>query len=339
MFAFLKYLIRNAQSVQFTGALDDNRNHEEKATDVHFSEIVANANAVTWTEKYPNVRKFPELDQHQSSTCGANSFAKALGIMFFMKFKTYLAFSRAHIYKRRINRPSGGMALYDMFDIGSRGVTLEQLVPKELYTDADHDNTVIEPWMEKEGETWKVMKGVYLPINIETIASTIQTTGKGIILCTWFLSGEWSKELPYIVDSSLDWGDSKSLRHFVVAVDYTLYKGVKYLVIEDSAHFGGISRRLISAEWVNNRVRAAAYPMNFNFQAGDSLKPVYDGLTIISAQQCLRYEGLFPTNISFVENVGPTTRQAIADFQSRYGLSVTKSLDQQTQSKLHALYP
>lgn len=341
MLAFLRYLLRNAQTNYWTGALPDTRPPVEKKEDVHFSEIVANANVVKWEEKYPDrIRKFPELNQYQSSTCGANALAKAMGIMFFTKFGTYLAFARAHIYKRRVNRPYPGMALYDMFDIGNQGVTLEQLIPSTLYTDEDHDKTVIAPWMQKEGETWKVSKGIYLPADIETIASTIQTTGKGVILCTWFLAGEWSKTVPYIVENDLDWDDKRSLRHFVVAVDFTLYKGVKYLVIEDSAHFGGVSRRLVSEDWVKNRVRAAAYPMNFTFQVGTSTnRPIYDGLTIVSAQECLRYEGLFPSNISLVENVGPVTRKAIGDFQIKYGIPVTQALDQKTQSQLHILYP
>lgn len=341
MFTFLKYLLRNAQSDQFTGALSDERKQSEKADDIHFNDIVATANVVSWSEKYPNVRTFPEYDQKNSYTCGANSLAKVMGIMFSNTFGTYLPFSRAHIYQRRIGKDNHaqGMAMYDMFNIASQGVTLEQLVTKQLNNEEDYDTALIENWMQKEGETWKITGAVYIPNSIETIASTIQTTGKGIILCTWFLSGEWAKTIPYIVEPTLRWDDSKSLRHFVVAVDYTLYKGVKYLVIEDSAHFGGISRRLVSEEWVDKRVKAAGYPMNFTFRAGVSNRPTYDMITVISAQVCLRYEGLFPINVSYSENVGPITRRALSDFQMKYKLPVTQALDTQTINQLHFLYP
>lgn len=340
MFTFLKYLIRNAQPSQFTGALPDDRKVEQKKDDVHFSEIVATASPVLWREKTKDTwRKFPELNQFQSLTCGANALQKALGVMFNEAYGTYLALSRAHIYQRRLNRPNGGMAMYDMFRIASEGVTLEMVVKDKLVVDADYDNAVIEPWMKKEAETWKVGTPVYLQNDIETIASVIQTTGKGVILLTYFLSGEWSKEVPYIVNSALGQYDPSSLRHFVVAVDYTLYNGKKSLIIEDSAHFGGISRRVVTEDWVKKRVIGAGYLMSFKFQEKQGQRPTYDGISIISAQRCLQYEGLFPNNISFIENVGPTTKKALSDFQKKYDIYITQTLDQQTKNKLHALYP
>lgn len=318
----------------------DNRPEEAKKDDVHFSTIVATANAVNWLEKPKEEwRAFPVLNQYESFTCGANALAKANGIAFHSKFGSYIPFSRAHIYQRRLNVGLPGMALYDMFRVASEGITLEAIVKSPLKTDADHDNAVIESWMKKEGETWKVSGGVYLNNDIDTIASVIQTTGKGVILLTYFLAGEVSKEIPYIVNSTLTQWDAIALRHYWVAVDYTLYKGQKCLIIEDSAHFGGLNRRIVTEDWVNKRVVGAGYPMNFSFQEKVGNKPTYDGMTVISAQKCLRYEGLFPTNVDYFESVGPTTRKALAAFQSRYGLTVNGAIDAPTRNKLNQLYP
>lgn len=338
MFNLFKIFLSPAEPKQFLGALLDDRQPAEKQDDVHFFEIVATANPVNWTTK-ATYRTFPVLDQNQSYTCGANALSKSEGVSFAQKYGAYLQLSRADIYQRRMNRPQAGMTLYDMFDIASQGVTLEQFVSSKLYNDADYDSAVIESWMKDVAKTFSINGGVYLESDIDTIASVIQTTGKGVILLTYFLSSEWSRNIPVITNRLLGRNDPSSLRHFVVAVDFTMINGVKYLVIEDSTHFGGLSQRLVSEDWVLNRVAGAGYPMNFKFVPGTGNKPTYNGATIVSAQECLKFEGVFPQNVATVENIGPTTRKALATFQTKYGLPVTQALDLATKNKLHQLYP
>jgi hypothetical protein len=321
----------------FTGALADPRKKEEKLNDIHFQDIVATASPVSWVTK-TSYRTFPEYNQLQSYTCGANALAKALGIAYSTRYGEYVPFSRANIYQRRANRPQAGMFMGDMFNIASLGITLEQLTPEPFKTDTELENITIEQFKKDVGSIFKISGGVYLPCNIEQIASTIQTTGKGIILMTYFLSNEWSQEYPTMQNRLLGFSDMASLRHFVVAVDFTLINGKKYLVIEDSAWFGGLNRRFLSEEWVTNRVVMAGYPMNFKFQTTDS-KRSYDGITYISAQQCLQDAGFFPLNVSFFENWGAVSRASALKFQARYGLTQTGLLDQATKNKLHELYP
>lgn len=337
MFTLLKYLFRTANEPKQLGANLDLRLPEDRIDDIHLHDIVANANAVLWKEK-TEIRKFPILDQNQSYMCGANALAKALGIIFNNKFGSYIAFSRADIYQRRYNKPEGGMSMPDMFRIAGEGVTLEQLTPKEILTDADADTMVIEGYKKDIGKTFAIKGGgVYLPSDIDTIASVIQTTGKSVILLTYFNAGEWSKEYPSIVDRNLT--VFNGLRHFVDAVDFVLIGGKKYLVVEDSAHFGNITVRYVSEEWVSKRVYGAGYPMNFKFQAQAGDRPTYNNLTVISAQECLRFEGCFPINVDYFESIGPTTRKALLAFQMKYGLAQTSQLDQATRAKLMALYP
>ncbi len=280
---------------------------------------------------------FPVYNQNQTSMCGANALSKALGIAYTTSYGSFIPFSRADIYQRRINKPEAGMTFPDMFKIASEGVTLEQLTPKELHSDSDADNLQIESFKREVGKVFSTNSGIYLANDIDTIASVIQTTGKGVILLTYFNAGEWSKEYPTIVDLGLN--VVTALRHFVVAVDFTLVNGIKYLVVEDSAWFGGLNRRYVSEEWVKKRVYSAGYPMNFKFMVGGVKRPVYDGLTVISAQECLRFEGLFPVNVKLFEGVGPTTRKALKSFQSKYYLPQTSQLDATTIKKLHQLFP
>jgi hypothetical protein len=337
MFTLLKYLFRNANQVE-TGALLDTRKVEEKVNDVHFKDIVATANAVNWVTK-TSYRSFPQYDQKQSFMCGANALAKALGIAYSTRYGTYVPFSRADIYQRRINRPQAGMAMYDMFRIAGEGVTLEQLTPKTIWTDYDAESLLIENFKHEVGKVFAISGGVYLPADMETIASVIQTTGKGVILLIYFLGGEWSKEYPTIVNPSLTLNDPSSLHHFIVATDFGVENVGKVLKIDDSAAFGGLFDRKITNDWITKRVAGAGYPMAFKFSVGVNDRPSYDGLTIISAQKCLRFEGLFPLNVDYFESVGPTTRISLEAFQKKYGLTATKYLDEPTKAKLRTLYP
>ena len=336
-FTFLKYLLRNTNQPKELGAVIDIRPEEEKKDDVHFTDIVATANAVDWKEK-TNWRSFPVLNQYNSMMCGANALAKALGIAYSITYGVYIAFSRADIYQRRINRPSAGMIMNDMFRIASEGVTLEQLTPKEIRTDYDAETLIIENFKHKVGEVFAINGGVYVDSHdMEAVASIIQTTGKGIIFFMFFNSGEWSRRFPVIIDKYLNVSAPDTLRHFIVGVDYGLIQGKKYLRIEDSAWFGGLSERFVDEAWLKARGYQAGYPMRFKFQIGDGDKPSYDNVTIISAQKCLRYEGFFPINVDYFENLGPTTRKGLAAFQTK--LPVTSQLDEATKNKLRQLYP
>lgn len=340
LFAFLKKALPMAQPPIFTGALKDDRSMDIQNQDIHFSEIVGTANVVNWTDKYPNtIRKFPDVNQGQTGMCGAFSLSKSLGIMFQQKYGTFIEFFQPDIYQRRANRPTQGMAMYDMMNIAGQGVTLKQFFNASYKNDDEADAIQIEQWQRDVGRVFSVVGSVRLPNDIEMIASVIQTTGKAPIELSFFNSSEWSREIPQIIDQTLTVDSFKAIRHFTVYSDFTLYQGKKYIVVEDSAWFGGINRRLISEEWINRRVTEVRYPMNFKFQVGAGNKPTYDGLTIMSAQQCLRYEGFFPTNIAFVENVGSFTRKALQFFQEKYGLPQTQALDMATKNKLLQLYP
>lgn len=347
MFKFLRQLIKEANEPQNTGALIDTRSPEEKKNDVHISDIVAKINVVEWKEKKREEwRRFPEFNQNQSYMCGANMGAKMLGIAGWIKYGVFYKFSRAHIYQRRFNKNIGdgeGMMMSDIFKILGLGVTLEQLTNEKINTDYDADTLLIDNLQAEVGKAFAISGAVYVPNDIEVIASVIQTTGKGVGFLTYFTSAEWSREVPIILDYSLRYSDDKSLRHFIVGVDNfrngIVNGGSKFIKIEDSAWFGGLYERLLTEDWIKNRVIQAGYPMNFKFLVGTGDRPSYDGMTIISVQKCLRFEGLFPMNVDFFENVGPTTRTALIAFQKKYGIVPSGIMDASTKNKLYQLYP
>ena len=97
-----------------SGAIIDTRLKEKKLKDFKFEEIVANVNPVNWIEKTPDQwRKFPIFQQNGSGSCVAQTEAKELGIMRWLKDGIYVHFSATDIYQQRANKPSAGMNAAD----------------------------------------------------------------------------------------------------------------------------------------------------------------------------------------------------------------------------------
>lgn len=312
---------------------------EEKK--ITLNEIVGMVSAVPWEEKGDKIRKFPEYDQKRTMMCGAFSAKKMLGILYWLKYGTWVEFSEEDVYQRRRNKPNAGMYMSDIFDLMKQGITLKLLTGAKISTDADADNCKIEPFKRDVGKAFALKDAEPIWINakdIEEIASVIHVTGKGILLNVFFTSDEWSRTKPKVIDLGLYYGSKRALLHFITATDSTLINGKKYIVIEDSSLFGGFSRRFIDAEFLKARVQYAGYTMTFKF-AEDNTRPKFTG-SIISLQECLRSIGYFPTNISLVESFGPVTRKYLTAFQKDYGLPqvATFPLEKSTLDKVKQLF-
>jgi hypothetical protein len=146
-----------------------------------------------------------------------------------------------------------------------------------------------------------------------------------------FAPGEWTNQPIWS-------GFDPIYRHSTVAIPpqkvtentIGIYRGEKCIVLQDSWSIAsGISgKRIITESYFKKRNIFAAYPMRFKFDYSAD-KPVFDG-SIISLQKCLQSIGLFPTNVSFVENIGPVTKDAIKKFQRSVGLIEDGTLNEAT---------
>lgn len=358
MINFIKNLFK--KTYPGTGALPDTRPDSEREKDYQFKEIVASADPVNWVEKPQSAwRKFPIFNQNGSGSCVAQTMAKLLGIMYFLKNQLYVHFSATHIYQRRSNKPAGGMAAVDAFDIARKGVTLEELVPSQSMTDPQMDGISIPDYKQKVGEVFKIGNYVILPIqDIDTIASVIQKTNKGVMVWYFFEYAEW-ENVPSIKNLNLTALSGTAVRHSVTAVDFTLYQGKKALIIEDSwgPNFGVGGQRVITEDFHKSRNLFAAYPITFQFEEQSTpTKPQYTftkelkfGQTnndIKSLQDILKYEGLFPINTESTGYYGSITAKAILAWQKKHQVASDAELDQlagkvvgpKTIEKLNQLY-
>lgn len=357
-----------------TGACLDTRPPEEKAKDYSSVEAYASANPVNWVEKPESAwRTFPVQNQNGSGSCVAQTMKKLLLVMLWLKDKTIARFSATHIYQRRSNKPEGGMIGVEAFDIAMKGVTLEELVPSENMTDAQMDSAVIDNYKEKVGTVFTIGGHVGIPLkDIDLVASVIQTTGKAVMTWFYFSSEEWSSKVPTIKTAFSGEGDPRALRHSVATVDFTLYNGQKALIIEDSAWFGGINRRIITEDFFKQRNFFTRYPMNFTFapetipnrpkytftknlefipldtkgNISDLVKNEAQKADVVALQEILKFEGLLPTNIESTGYYGAITAKALLAFQKKYTISPDAELETlqgktcgpKTRSKLNTIY-
>jgi len=333
-----------------SGAEIDIRPKEAKLKDFQFNEIVASAAPVDWVEKKENEwRKFPDQDQDGSGSCVAQTVKKLAGIQLWLKEKTYVTFSATDIFTQRSNKPGSGMIGVEAFDIWRKsGITLESLVPSEKINDAQMDALAIEVYKREVGAVFKIGGHVGLPNgDFEAVASVIQQTGKGVMVWFYFTNEEWSPLIPFVKETGLQLANS--LRHSVAAVDFFLVDGKKYLLIEDSAHFGGITRRLISEEFFKARNWFIRHGMNFNFvdesapqvivepQIKPVNKPVFTFTKVLefndrnedirALQSILQYEGLFPSNVELTGYYGAITARAVLAWQKKHNVASIEELD------------
>jgi hypothetical protein len=318
-----------------SGAIIDIRSDTEKSKDWKFEEVVASASPVNWVEKPESQwRKFPIFNQNGSGSCVAQTEAKEIGIMRFLKDGNYVHFSATDIYQRRNNKPNTGMGAIDARQIVTKGATLEVLSPSQSMTDEQMDSATIEPYKREVGSVFSVPNYLEAPVkDIETIASIIQTTRKGIMTWFYFTGSEWGTR-PTIINHDLPLEAQSTIRHSVTAVDFTLLPdGKKALIIEDSwgpgAGIGG--QRIIDEDFFAIRNWYAGYLVNFKFddQTADKPKHTFNidlefGMIhneVRWLQDVLKYEGLFPKNAESTGYYGGITMSSVKAFQDRYDIA------------------
>lgn len=327
------------------GANFDTRPEKVQKEDTQFSELVSSSGVepVNWVEKHPSdYRRFPIFDQNGSGSCVAQTGAKLLGINYFINEGNYVHFSATHIYQRRSNKPSGGMIGVEGLRLSGQATTLEDLAPSQNLTDYQMDNYKIADYKKKVGEVFSIDAEpvIVAPRDIDTIASIIQKTGKGVMVWFYFKSNEWKREVPVVKYNDLVLSASTTARHSVTAVDFTIYKGEKALIIEDSwgPDTGNGGQRIITESFFNKRNWFCGYLMNFKFaKEGDVNKPKYTfnlnlkfeqtNDDIVALQDILKYEGLFPTNVGSTGYYGSITAKAVLAFQKKYRVASDTELD------------
>jgi hypothetical protein len=316
------------------GACIDTRTDKQKEKDYNIKEVVASVDVVDWKEKSGTEwRSFPVQNQGSSGSCVMATIAKQGSVLLWLKEGVYIPFSRA-FYQLRSNKPSAGMIGVEAFEIWRKnGLPLEQLVPSEKMSDAEMDAIKVEQYEKDIAEVFKISNHIGIDNgDFEKVASVIQKTGKAVMCWFYFTSAEWAREIP-IIRGNIPF--LSALKHSVAVVDYGLRNGKKYLKVEDSAHFAGLTEHYISEEFFRERNWFNRYPMTFQFQEtlnplikknlGKDLEFGMRDSDIIILQDFLKDLGYFATNIDSTGFYGAITVKAVIDFQFKNGIIKTEN--------------
>jgi len=322
------------------GANIDTRPPEQAAReDITAHETIAEASAVNWQEMTPeSIRVFGVQNQEGKSDCVAETRRKLKRVMLKVNKGIDLDFSSVAFYRKRSNYPGGGMIATDAIKLDAEGgMTLDKLVPSEpVATEAEANALNPDTYNNDLAKVFAVQGGemVFTPGDIETPAGTIQKTRKAVMMWFYATAEEWSKLVPTVITDLTGPADPRTqVVHSVSGIEPALYQGVKGIWIDDSAHFGGLSRRFITADFYKRRNFWASYPMAFKFEASAIAKPrhhFYKDLEFISSffidtdvvalQDILKFEGCMPTNVDSTGYFGALTLAAVQKYQSKHGI-------------------
>lgn len=320
---------------EYIGCID-NQTLQEKEKNYKQSEVVMSVAPPVFPVKEPkDFLKYPIRSQGTSGRCVAFTYAKELSIWFQQKYGEWIDFSTCFPYQQRAYPENPGCSSYDIYEIFPKiGNIFEQFMPGDGLGE-DACMKVKMPSYAKDMAKLVNIKRIYVPLDFDTVASTIQQTGKGMMLWFRFNKYEW-KDIPVISEQPT------TSAHSITGVELANYNGQDYIVCDESWGLGYSmnGQRLISREYFAHRCFLASYLMNFRFGIDKELveKPKFDG-SIISFQKCMIWEGLFPTNVPLIESFGPVSRKACKDFQIKYGIKpALGNFGEITKAKLYEIY-
>lgn len=327
MIEFFKNLFKKKEPIFFPGILGE----QSSANVYELGEVVGQITPPVWVDK--EWRQFLPQFQFTSSSCVAFTVAKLAQILYYLKFNRLIKFSPGWIYKQRTPKQPG-MWIDNAVSIAGGGLPTEELYPSEGLNEMQINNLPTLPYTDGIAKEFAIsINWINLPLDFDTVASSIQATQKGIMLWFQFGVGEFFRQgIPQVLYSDLLY------KHSVCAVDAVLYKGVQYLVIEDSAEVNGTfeHRKLVSRDFFN-RCYLARYPLAFKFDSGTT-KPHYAGNTT-SLQDCLKYGGFMPSNVPSTGVYGIITTESVKKFQVANNIQQTGTVGPVTSARLSVLFP
>jgi hypothetical protein len=267
-------------------------------------------------KKESEIRQFPYQYQYKSSACVAYTMAKIACVLYFLKTNRKVKFSPGFFYPRRINKPGLGMFFSDITTLANEGSCLYELLPCEGMDEAQINAIKIEDYHKESADAFALPKDWIETPDFDTVAATIEKTGKPVMLWFTFGPGEFfGTTKPKMLGNDRRWD------HSVCAVDaFTDVKdGKQYIRIEDSAdkeqyYQKNIDRAFFTRAWLKY------YPRNFVFTKETSV-PIYAG-TVKSMQAILQALGFFPNDPSLLTGYfGSITENAVRDFCKVYAIT------------------
>jgi len=313
-----------------TGLIEDPRSKKEKAKDWQVEELFGTS-LVIWKVKR-KWKSYNERNQHTSSSCVAQSMAKAFEVNEKTETKATAVFSASPIYALRSNKPQAGMWLQNAMEIAkSKGTTLEMRIKSQMMTDSQMEKETLE-WNSSDteiAELYGISGYAFESSNVDKIAQHIEA-GRGVLIIFFSSRDEWATTDPY-VDTKVN-RNNADVFHCVSAVDYGIRNGKNVIKIEDSAHFAGISERYLTQKFLAERCTGVGiiFDRDNNYTVPNE-KYIFDkylememgmrNTNVVKLQDTLKRVGCFPVVTNSTGYYGEITRQAVDKFTRKYNVA------------------
>ncbi len=321
-----------------TGVILDPRDDYEKSKDYLHEEVASGEVKPVWEERPFKARYYSPYNQASSLSCVAGGGAVTLEY-FYGDFM-----SRKDIYIRRVNYPSGGMFLNDVFEICMKGVSTDAYVPSQALGEVSMNTRypiTSDIIKSRAAHPLKAFFNIKNCNDIDTLASILQDKNATPIVAFWYFDEagtEWWRPEPTVKFNFTGYTDPRVTRHQVVLVDAVLVDGKKYIVGQDTAGVGSGygadgNLRLISEEMISKRLYAAGYgvadvkPIDTSldprpkYKNNSNLEVGSTGPAVVMLQNILIYEGFLkikkPTGV-----FAGLTRAAVIKLQEKYAKDI-----------------
>lgn len=320
----------------FTGLIEDPRSIAEKLLDHKHEELIGVSGGVDpFSNKKLITSPFVDEDQQGASSCVPHGVGRALAIERARQTNEgYQRLSWTMAYRLRSNYPAAGCWLQDELEVyRTVGAALFTTFP-DPQTEDQANSMIVSAQERTEAAIFKGLNYVQFntPNDIVTLA-TVASQGKGVPILLFSTYEEWSQEYPKITIPGLQaQSPLAEVRHCVCILPNSgfIENGVKYVTIQDSAHFGGITIRHLSEEFIAARVYGAAYwtapavlgsgPMPVHTFT-KVLKPGMNNSEVVQLQKLLIAEGFLSSDCA-TGFFGGMTLGALHAWQNKYAADI-----------------
>ena len=356
------------------GVLPDPRNPVEKEFDLKSEEVftaAAPAYLGSFAAASSYVGVFPVDNQYQTSSCVAHGKVLAMSIFNYLYGETVgvpAQLSSMFVYRNRVNYPGLGMIPSSADTQVQTGGAPEYADLPTPETEAEANALSVPPALASEALKYAGLQWATLvdPTQIDTIAYIANTQKLPLNILIFATVAEWSAPVVEILTPGLVQGSPEAVvSHCITVLPSSAYinpaNGEKYVIVQDSAGFGGIFFRAVSAAFIAARTYECAYPVSLTNTTAPT-KPVHTFNTdltvgqtsadVLALQECLQYLGYMPNVVNGVpfaptSYYGGMSKTAVAAFQTAYasdtltpeGLTApTGYVGSSTRAKLNALF-
>lgn len=321
-------------TIQYSGVQD--RTLLQKTKDYRWEEFHASG-YVDFKERKPI--GYTVRNQDGSSSCVAQTQAKMVEVWDFKQDGIPTVYSAAPTYATRPNKP--GLGTDYVHGLGysiKNGCWLESDVVSQNIGEDQINGTLVN----SAPQIIRPSAYLVMPIDFYSVAYELQNSGAVMV---WIHAAyqEWCRDVP--IGNS----DSQAVSHSITAVDKIAWKGIEYIIIEDSwGKWDNTTdipllpgQRAITREFFQKHCFFAGCYTSFDFAGG--LKPHYTwtapmryGQTsqdIVKWQDMLKFERFFPTSQKSTGYFGGLTAKATKDWQIAHGITDFANETNMTQIK------